>query len=303
MWDPGTSRVAPLASVKSVSAHMVLQTVAGWGLGSGMTWSSAWIGWAVSPGPMAIEESDDTSSPGSSTPSTDRQDRRVHRDPREVTARGRAGCRCGRSGCPRRCWSAGTAPSRSSSRSSSSISASISAEARRRPRRWCSRPRRSRQSASAPRWSSSGLLSFRGRESIVTLWPARSDMNTGMSCVTCALAAAMTWSAAMPATVTPEDALIVREADGVRWCRCLRCDAWIAGAVARASFDRSGVHPGRDRAAAAGPGPARPVRPPTDRARPGDPRGRPDLPGRRAPDLRRAQQGAARRLSEHHERA
>jgi uncharacterized membrane protein (DUF2068 family) len=28
------------------------------------------------------------------------------------------------------------------------------------------------------------------------------------------------------ATVTPEDALIVREGDGVRWCRCLRCDAW-----------------------------------------------------------------------------
>jgi uncharacterized membrane protein (DUF2068 family) len=30
------------------------------------------------------------------------------------------------------------------------------------------------------------------------------------------------------ATVSPEDALVVREADGIRWCRCLRCDAWIA---------------------------------------------------------------------------
>ena len=28
------------------------------------------------------------------------------------------------------------------------------------------------------------------------------------------------------AEVRPEDALIVREGDGVRWCRCLRCDAW-----------------------------------------------------------------------------
>ncbi len=29
------------------------------------------------------------------------------------------------------------------------------------------------------------------------------------------------------AEVTPEDALVVREGDGVRWYRCLRCDAWI----------------------------------------------------------------------------
>ena len=28
------------------------------------------------------------------------------------------------------------------------------------------------------------------------------------------------------AVVTAADALIVREGDGVRWCRCLRCDAW-----------------------------------------------------------------------------
>jgi uncharacterized membrane protein (DUF2068 family) len=31
------------------------------------------------------------------------------------------------------------------------------------------------------------------------------------------------------ATVLPEDSLVVRERDGVRWFRCLRCDAWIAG--------------------------------------------------------------------------
>ena len=33
------------------------------------------------------------------------------------------------------------------------------------------------------------------------------------------------------ALVTPDDALIVREADGVRWCRCLRCDAWMPAPV------------------------------------------------------------------------
>jgi len=31
------------------------------------------------------------------------------------------------------------------------------------------------------------------------------------------------------ATVTPEDALLARETDGLRWLRCLRCDAWIPG--------------------------------------------------------------------------
>ena len=30
------------------------------------------------------------------------------------------------------------------------------------------------------------------------------------------------------AVVTPEDAVIVREVDAQRWCRCLRCDAWMA---------------------------------------------------------------------------
>ncbi len=29
------------------------------------------------------------------------------------------------------------------------------------------------------------------------------------------------------ATVTAADALVVREADGLRWHRCLRCDAWV----------------------------------------------------------------------------
>ena len=69
-WLPGMIRVAPLASVKSVSAHMLLQTVGTWGLGIGMSWSSAWIGWAISPGSMAIDDSDDTRQPSSRTPST-----------------------------------------------------------------------------------------------------------------------------------------------------------------------------------------------------------------------------------------
>ena len=43
-------RVAPFASVKSVSAHIELHTVGGCGFGIGMSWSSAWIGCAVSPG-------------------------------------------------------------------------------------------------------------------------------------------------------------------------------------------------------------------------------------------------------------
>ena len=34
-WLPGTSRVAPLASVKSQSAHMLLTTTGSWGRVSG----------------------------------------------------------------------------------------------------------------------------------------------------------------------------------------------------------------------------------------------------------------------------
>src|SRR5690606_8304738 len=68
--DPGTTRVAPFASVKSVSAHIVLHTVGTCGRGSGITWSSAWIGWADSPGPIAIDDREDTRQPRSSTPST-----------------------------------------------------------------------------------------------------------------------------------------------------------------------------------------------------------------------------------------
>ena len=30
------------------------------------------------------------------------------------------------------------------------------------------------------------------------------------------------------ATVTPEDSAVARQADGVRWLRCLRCDAWLS---------------------------------------------------------------------------
>lgn len=33
------------------------------------------------------------------------------------------------------------------------------------------------------------------------------------------------------AVVTADDALVVREADGARWCRCLRCDAWLPASI------------------------------------------------------------------------
>ena len=41
------------------------------------------------------------------------------------------------------------------------------------------------------------------------------------------------------ATVTPDDALLVRADGAVRWHRCLRCDLWVAEAAPE--------HPGRDR--------------------------------------------------------
>src|ERR1700722_18982586 len=55
---PGMIRGAPLSSVKSVSAHIVLHTVGGCGLGRGITWWSAWMGWEDSSGPMAMAESE-----------------------------------------------------------------------------------------------------------------------------------------------------------------------------------------------------------------------------------------------------
>jgi len=33
------------------------------------------------------------------------------------------------------------------------------------------------------------------------------------------------------AVVTPEDSIVVREVDALRWCRCLRCDAWLPVAI------------------------------------------------------------------------
>ncbi len=41
------------------------------------------------------------------------------------------------------------------------------------------------------------------------------------------------------ATITPEDALVVRDDGAVRWHRCLRCDAWVGRAAPE--------HPGRPR--------------------------------------------------------
>jgi uncharacterized membrane protein (DUF2068 family) len=33
------------------------------------------------------------------------------------------------------------------------------------------------------------------------------------------------------AEITPDDAMVVRETEGVRWYRCLRCDAWVLGLI------------------------------------------------------------------------
>ena len=55
----GTTRVAPFSSVKSVRAHIVLQTSGTCGRGNGMSMSSACKGCGVSPGPIAIDESDE----------------------------------------------------------------------------------------------------------------------------------------------------------------------------------------------------------------------------------------------------
>ena len=113
--EPGMIRVAPFSSVKSVSAHIVLQTVGGCGFGIGMSWSSAWIGCAVSPGSMAIDDSDEMRQPRSSTPSTTGSTRGVHRAPARTPGRGPAGCRCGPCGGPRsRCRRARAPRSRSS---------------------------------------------------------------------------------------------------------------------------------------------------------------------------------------------
>ena len=74
-------RVAPFASVKSVSAHIELQTVGGCGFGSGMSWSSAWIGCAISPGRMSIDDSDEIRQAGIEHAVDDRQHVLVHRNP------------------------------------------------------------------------------------------------------------------------------------------------------------------------------------------------------------------------------
>ena len=66
------THVAPFSSVKSVSAHIVLQTMATWGFGSGINWSSAWIGCGVSPGRMLIDDSDeDEGDAAAETPATE----------------------------------------------------------------------------------------------------------------------------------------------------------------------------------------------------------------------------------------
>ena len=67
---PGAPRCAQCCVVKSGSAHIVLHGILTCGLGSGISWSSACSGCSVSPGPIAIDDSDETRQPLSRTPST-----------------------------------------------------------------------------------------------------------------------------------------------------------------------------------------------------------------------------------------
>ena len=77
-WLSCTTRVAPLSAVNAVSAHIVLHTTGGW-VGSGMSWSSAWSGWSVSPGSMRIDDRLDSRQPGREPPRP-RRGRRMDRD-------------------------------------------------------------------------------------------------------------------------------------------------------------------------------------------------------------------------------
>ena len=70
LCDPGTMRVAPLASQKSLRAHSVVTIVAGCGRGSVIMPSSACSSCGVSSGPMFMLVMPLNSRPGSSTAST-----------------------------------------------------------------------------------------------------------------------------------------------------------------------------------------------------------------------------------------
>jgi hypothetical protein len=80
--------VAPFSSVKSVRAHIELQTKAGCGFGIGMIWSSAWIGWAIWPGSMAIEAREEIRHWGPSTASISGRDGGMDRHLGEHLAQG-----------------------------------------------------------------------------------------------------------------------------------------------------------------------------------------------------------------------
>ena len=69
-WLPGTSRVAPFASVKSVIAHMQVHTMGGCGRARGISASSGWTGCLFYPGKTSIAEKVVSRQAGSSNPST-----------------------------------------------------------------------------------------------------------------------------------------------------------------------------------------------------------------------------------------
>jgi hypothetical protein len=98
----------------------VLHTVGGCGFGIGMSWSSAWIGWGVSPGQMAIDDSDEMRQPRVEHALDDGQDVGVHRDALEVGAVHQKVVDAHRL-APSKALRAGTIPSARSRRSSSLV--------------------------------------------------------------------------------------------------------------------------------------------------------------------------------------
>ena len=64
--------------MKSVRAHIELQTVATCGFANGWAWSSAWIGWAVSPGASEIDASEETQALAAQDPLDQFEHLRLH---------------------------------------------------------------------------------------------------------------------------------------------------------------------------------------------------------------------------------
>src|SRR5665213_950704 len=117
---------------------------------------------------------------------------------------------------------AGTAARSRSSRSRSSLRASISSGSMASSRTVY--PTSSISCSASPRLAMVHAPVPRPPTPIVTVWPARSDRTTGTSCSRAPGRGMPWWGRTRPWSRPrmPSSS----EGDGVRWCRCLRCDAW-----------------------------------------------------------------------------